>query len=88
MGKKMIDQYSFLHFCAGFLANILGIKFWLWFVLHMVFEIIENQTWGIYIINKYFKTVWPGGKDEPDSLLNSISDQTFAIIGWFCANLL
>lgn len=88
MGQYAIDQYSFLHFCAGFLANLLGINFWVWFLLHAGFEIIENTQWGIQTINKYFKGVWPGGKDEPDSLLNSMSDQFFASLGWLVASLI
>jgi hypothetical protein len=25
---------------------------------------------------------WPGGKPKQDNILNSVDDQTFAMIGW------
>lgn len=87
MGLNIIDRYSFLHFCAGYVANLFGIKFWLWFIIHAVFEILENSKPGIHFIDNYL-FFWPGGKGAPDSLLNSISDQTFAMFGWYIASLL
>ena len=48
---------------------------------------IENTPQGINFINKYL-VFWPGGKDYPDSAINSIGDTIFASIGWLSAEYL
>lgn len=84
MGKKLVDQYSLLHFSSGVLAYFFGIKFWIWFILHLAFELIENTQTGMNIINNNFK-FWPGGKPYADTIINSIGDQIFAMLGWYVA---
>ena len=51
----------------------------------MVFEWVENTTYGIMVINTYLKGIWPGGKSYRDSFTNIISDNIFASIGWALA---
>ena len=47
-------------------------------------ELIENTQQGIYFINNYI-TWWPGGKPRPDSIINSIGDTIFSLLGWVIA---
>jgi hypothetical protein len=81
MGYSFFDQYSILHFATGIVAYFWGISLYLTVILHILFELFENTTEGMYFINKYF-TMWPGGKTHADSLLNSTSDTIFTAIGW------
>jgi hypothetical protein len=84
MGKNIVDQYAYLHLATGIITYFWGISLMNWIVLHTIFEIVENTTYGISIINKYF-TFWPGGKPYPDSMLNRVGDTIFAILGWMSA---
>lgn len=84
MGQYFMDQYSFIHFCTGAIAHYLGISFWHWFILHILFEISENTAFAIDIIQKYLNW-WPGGKFFFDHPINSIGDQVFAMLGWLVA---
>ena len=84
MGSKFIDQYSLLHFAVGIVVYFWDIPLLTWFVLHTMFELVENTSQGIYFINNYI-TLWPGGKPKPDSIVNSIGDTIFSILGWIIA---
>ena len=84
MGSKFIDQYSLLHFAVGIVVYFWDIPLLTWFVLHTMFELVENTSQGIYFINNYI-TLWPGGKPKPDSIVNSIGDTIFSILGWSIA---
>ena len=84
MGKRFLDQYSLLHFASGVIAYFFDISWGMWFLLHTIFEFVENTNTGIDIINNYI-TIWPGGKPEPDSFVNSIGDTILAMVGWLCA---
>jgi len=89
MGKKIFDQYSLLHFASGVIAYHWNISLKNFIVMHFLFELLENTTYGIFIINKYFKNIWPGGKDEKDAFMNSfIGDNFFGITGWIIAKKL
>lgn len=81
MGHSVFDQYSILHFATGIIAYFWGISLYLTTAIHILFELFENTTSGKKIINRYI-TIWPGGKTHSDSLVNSISDTIFTIIGW------
>jgi hypothetical protein len=87
MGKKLIDQYSFLHFSTGCIAYFFGITLFWWIIIHTLFEIIENSPKGVRFIDTHLK-FWPGGKKSSDNLINSISDLIFAIIGYLVAKKL
>jgi len=84
MGKKFVDQYSFLHFSTGCIAYFFGIPLFWWIIIHTLFEIIENSPKGVRFIDTKLK-FWPGGKKSPDNLYNSISDLIFSIIGFIFA---
>jgi len=84
MGVNFFDQFSLLHFSSGVLAYFWGLSPVAWFLLHLVFEIVENTPLGVYTINTYI-WFWPGGKPQADSLLNSIGDHFFAILGYWVA---
>jgi hypothetical protein len=86
MGKYFFDQYSILHMAVGIVAYFFGIKLSNWIIIHLIFELTENTQTGIYIINKYFKDIWPGGKPSADTFTNSmLGDNFFAILGWVIA---
>ena len=87
MGYRFIDQYSYLHFVVGATIFYWNISLFHWFLLHTLFEIVENTSTGIYIINNYI-TFWPGGKPAPDTLINNLGDTVFAILGWLSALLI
>ena len=87
MGKKLFDKYTLLHFATGIIAYFLGINYWVWLIIHILFEIIENTPCGIKFINNYL-VFWPGGKTKSDSLINSVGDTIGASIGWLCARSL
>lgn len=86
MGFRLIDQYSYLHFVVGATIFYFNISLFQWFVLHTLFEILENTTLGIYTINNYL-TFWPGGKPKADSIENNIGDTIFALLGWLSAHI-
>lgn len=84
MGKNILDQYSLLHFGVGIVAYFWGIPLYIWIILNILFEYIENTPFGVQFIDNYI-TIWPGGKKYPDSFINIISDIVFCIIGWLIA---
>ncbi len=86
MGKTLFDQYSLLHFSTGIIARFYHISFIHWFILHIIFEYFENIP-GITVILDKIKW-WPGGKKYSDSLINSVGDQIFAMLGWYVADIL
>lgn len=85
MGNRIFDQYSLLHFSVGVVAYFIGIDFWVWFILHMIFEIVENSDQGINLINNNLSFFWPGGKERSDAVINSVGDQISAMLGWLVA---
>lgn len=87
MGLQLFDQYTYLHFAVGVIVYFWNISLVYWFVLHSIFEFVENTQMGINIINKYF-WFWPGGKPRPDSIMNMVGDTLGAIFGWVSAYFL
>lgn len=92
MGKYFLDQYSLLHFSVGVILYYWNVDFTTALMIHILFEITENTTIGMYIINQYFvgKSIfsWPGGKNVPDSVINIFGDNISFILGWYLAKLL
>ena len=84
MGHTVFDQYSYLHFASGIICYFWGFSLKALFILHVIFELVENSSWGIHFINNniYF---WPGGKPRADAIVNQISDVIFSLIGWLSA---
>ena len=85
MGKFIFDQFTYLHFASGIIAYFWGLPIYVWFILHTIFEILENTKFGIKLINKIF--FWPGGKPKADSFINIVGDTIGAMIGWGSAYL-
>ena len=84
MGLLFADQFSLLHAASGVIAYFWGISFWWWFMLHLIFEYVENTDEGMKVINQTLK-IWPGGKGSRDSFINSAGDQFFGMLGWIVA---
>jgi hypothetical protein len=84
MGYQTFDQFTYLHFASGIIAYFWGLPIYLWFILHTIFEILENTKFGITFINKYL-IFWPGGKPKADSFINIVGDTIGAMIGWISA---
>jgi len=84
MGLYFADEYSLLHFASGVIAQFLGLSFWQWFFLHIIFEIVENSDMGLKM-SKKLSFILPGVKYEKDSLLNMVGDQFFAVLGWLAS---
>jgi hypothetical protein len=85
MGVAFTDKYSLLHFATGVVVYYWGISITAWIILHIIFEYAENTPIGIKIINNI--TLWPGGKDKPDTLLNRTGDIVYGVLGWMFAKL-
>lgn len=85
MGFGIVDQYSLLHIASGIVAYFWGISFKMWFIIHALFEIMENTNIGINFINIKLKGLWPGGKPTADAPINQVSDHVFSLIGWILA---
>ena len=84
MGHYWFDQYSILHFATGILAYFWGVGLYLTMMVHILFELFENTTYGMWFINNWLP-FWPGGKTNPDTIINSISDIIFTLSGWLSA---
>jgi hypothetical protein len=77
----LITPFTGIHFLSGAVANILlrkldvsyAIAFTIWFIIHMLYELKDLH--GSYIKNSddYYHN---------HSLINSISDQAFALLGF------
>ena len=85
MGIKILDQYSLLHFSVGIILYFWNIPLLQAFMLHFLFEIVENTEMGMKIINIWFKNIWPGGKYYADSSMNILGDNIFFVMGWLLA---
>ena len=86
MGIHFTDQYSLLHFAVGIVSRYWNISFLLFIALHALFELTENTQQGMQFINRYIP-FWPGGKSQPDSILNRVGDTVFAGLGWIVAHV-
>jgi len=85
MGKYFTDQYSLLHLASGIIAYFWGVSLWNWTLIHIIFELFENTSDGMYVINNWFKNIWPGGKTRNDTSVNSFGDIIYGTIGWILA---
>ena len=81
MGVYFFDQYSYLHLASGIISYFWGINLFISFILHTLFEYLENTANGIFFINKYL-FFWPGGKSKPDLIINRVGDTFAFIFGW------
>jgi hypothetical protein len=89
MGYYFMDQFSLLHFAVGVIMYFWNFSLLSAFIIHFIFEILENSSTGVFYIQKYIIKPgyfdWPGGKSDPDSITNIIGDNVFFIIGWIVA---
>lgn len=91
MGGQLLDQYSLLHAAVGVVAYFWNVPFWFGVLLHAVFEWAENTATGIWWVNRlfvepgWFGLGWPGGKREPDALVNRVGDTGAFAVGWLAA---
>ena len=85
MGKKLFDQYTYLHFAVGIVSFYWDVSLKNLIIIHTFFEILENTEIGMKIINQI--KYWPGGKQYSDSLINMVGDTIGVIIGWYTASL-
>ncbi len=84
MGQYFLDQYSLLHFATGVIFYFWGVSAKSTFIIHTLFELFENTSYGMYFINHYIK-FWPGGKPFSDSFINSFGDTVFTMVGFYVA---
>jgi hypothetical protein len=83
MGTKFTDNFSILHLASGIIFYFLGFSFLKALLIHIVFEVVENNKHIIKITNSF--SWWPGGKPESDNLTNILGDNFYFIIGWLIA---
>lgn len=84
MGRYFTDQYSLLHLATGIIMYFWGFSASFTFIIHTIFELIENTEYGMYFINNYFK-IWPGGKPYSDTFINSLGDTFYTMVGYYLA---
>lgn len=84
MGTHLFDQFALLHLASGIIAYFFGVPFYVWFVVHTLFEWAENTPTGMRWINTY-ATFWPGGKPAADAFVNNVGDTLAAVAGWWVA---
>jgi len=77
-----------LHMAVGIIAYFWGITLRNLLIAHIAFEYIENTPTGMTFINHNMANIWPGGKNYPDSFINSVGDNVSSIIGWIIAYML
>lgn len=85
MGIYFTDKYSLLHFSSGIIAYYWNVTFIYWFILHAIYEVVENIPSVVKLIDKI--TLWPGGKKYPDKIINRLGDQFYAILGWIFTHI-
>jgi hypothetical protein len=85
MGHRFADQYSLLHASVGVISYFWSVPFLLGLIIHTIFEVVENTNQGMRFIQRYLSLFWPGGKDEPDAIINRIGDTVFFSGGWLLA---
>lgn len=92
MGSQLLDQYSLLHFAVGVIMYFWNISLRLGFLIHFLFEVIENTELGMKMMNKYIihpgYFSYPGGKNMADSYINIVGDNLSFIIGWLSSYIL
>ena len=86
MGGFFTDPYSLLHFLSGIVARFLGFDKITWLIIHVLFELVENSSWGMEFIN--ILPYWPGGKTHADSWTNIWGDTFWATFGHYVAFML
>tara|TARA_Y100000590_G_C14964449_1_gene729976 strand:- start:7 stop:327 length:321 start_codon:yes stop_codon:yes gene_type:complete len=84
MGIYLFDQFTLLHFSVGIIMYFWGINLFTWIIIHLLFEIFENSSYGMYFINNYLP-IWPGNKPKSDTFINSFGDTIGGILGWLFA---
>lgn len=80
MGIYFTDKFSLLHFASGINAYYWNFSLIAWFIIHLLYELIENSPNIYKHIDKI--PLWPGGKKSPDTIINSLGDQFYSILGW------
>ena len=88
MGKNFTDKFSYLHFAVGIISYYWAIDIKFLLLVHTIFELLENSPYGIKFINTQLKGIWPGGKDNSDTVINILGDTVFVALGWLSAHLL
>tara|TARA_B110000967_G_scaffold138559_1_gene141468 strand:- start:2130 stop:2402 length:273 start_codon:yes stop_codon:yes gene_type:complete len=83
MGTHFTDRFSLLHVASGIISYYWDISLYTWFIIHLLFEYLENTHIGMKLINTL--PIWPGGKDKVDNMINRTGDQVYAVVGWFLA---
>ena len=53
MGTNIIDKYSYLHFAVGIIFYYWNIDLFYSIILHTIFEIAENSSFGINAGNSH-----------------------------------
>lgn len=85
MGVYFTDKFSLLHFAMGIVVYYWNISFIKWFLIHLIFELTENREKIVKYIDKI--PLWPGGKKKPDTIINSIGDQFYSMLGWLFTHI-
>jgi hypothetical protein len=82
MGYNFFDTFSILHFGTGIVVYYWGLSLPVWLIVNIIYETLENT-----VARKYIDKIpkWPGGKKFSDSIINSIGDTIFGILGWMFA---
>ena len=87
MGKYIFDKDTLIHFSVGMIMYFLGISLHTWIIIHIIFEIFENSTYILYLLNKYLNiNETSSDMYKKDHIINSIGDIIGAKLGWLFAS--
>ncbi len=64
MGFKFTDKYSLLHLASGVVVYYWNVSFIAWFIIHLIFELVENTQTGMHYIRMGFWSGLPPGQDH------------------------
>lgn len=58
MGINFVDRFSLLHMSVGIVFYYWGIDLRTFVLLHMLFEYVENTSFGMAVINENLAGIW------------------------------
>ena len=91
LSSELFDQYTWLHFAAGYMFGYHDKTLIYTIILHTIFEIFKNSDIGLQFINEFYikfmwATWWPIQTKNP--FINSVGGTIATILGWITARVI
>lgn len=85
-----LDIFSSVHFGAGVVAGVFGVPLFAWMLVHILFELLENQSLGVAFFQWtepfIFQMFGQSNRTSDyygDKAINSTVDNLMALLGWW-----